>query len=119
MPGRGGQDVGAILDPVRLGSLRADLPGALQPQFDQAVAAIRLGFATALGDLFLLTALILVVPIVRQPLATRGAPARSQRPNCGPLCMSPLGEVEASTTAFSSPSSVRIRANRSREVIFW
>ena len=64
MRGRGSQDVGAILDPVRLSSLRADLPGALQPQFDQAVAAIRLGFASALGDLFLLTALLLVVPIV-------------------------------------------------------
>jgi len=83
MRGGSGQDVGTVLDPVRLGSLRADLPASLQPQFDQAVVAIRLAFASALGDLFLLTALLLAVPIVASlllpevPLRGRSALAAS------------------------------------------
>jgi len=58
--------------------------GAAVRSGDQAVTAMRLGFASALGDLFLLTALLLAVPMVASLLLTevplRGRSAQTSGP---------------------------------------
>ncbi|MBW8484300.1 MDR family MFS transporter [Actinomadura parmotrematis] len=81
--GGGRQDVQALFDPGRLEALRAKLPPARQPQFDAAVAAVREGLADVMHQVFLLAALILVIPLVASlflkeapiPKKARKAPA--------------------------------------------
>lgn len=59
-----GKNLAALLDPGRITTVRQGLPITLQPMLDQAVMATRQGFASAMGIAFLLTALVLLIPIV-------------------------------------------------------
>lgn len=59
-----GQSLSTLLDPSRIATIRQGLPVALQSMFDQAVSATRLGYATAMGSAFRLTALVLIIPII-------------------------------------------------------
>jgi EmrB/QacA subfamily drug resistance transporter len=75
------QDLQTLLDPDRLEQLRAQLPSGQRPQFDTMVDAIRLGLAESLHHVFLVAALVLVVPLVASlfltetpiPRRTKGA----------------------------------------------
>jgi EmrB/QacA subfamily drug resistance transporter len=64
--GGGGQqqDLQALLDPARLAQQRAGLDSGQRPLFDQMVHAVRLGLAESLHHVFLVAALVLVVPLV-------------------------------------------------------
>jgi hypothetical protein len=73
----------ALFDPVHLAQLRASLPPAAVPAFDQVVAASRAALAATLHDLFLLAAAVAVIAVVASvflrevPLAGRSASMES------------------------------------------
>jgi EmrB/QacA subfamily drug resistance transporter len=73
----------ALFDPVHLAQLRASLPPAAVPAFDQVVAASRAALAATLHDLFLLAAGVAVIAVVGSvflrevPLAGRSASIES------------------------------------------
>jgi len=62
--GSGGGSPQQIFDPAKLAQTRAGLPSTLQPVFDQVMHAVRIGLSQALHDLFLYSALVLVLALV-------------------------------------------------------
>jgi len=62
--GTGGGSPQQIFDPAKLAQTRAGLPSTLQPVFDQVMHAVRIGLSQALHDLFLYSALVLVLALV-------------------------------------------------------
>jgi len=62
--GTGGSSPQQIFDPSKLAETRAGLPAQLQPVFDQVMHAVRVGLAQSLHDLFLYSALVLVLALV-------------------------------------------------------
>ena len=57
-------NVQAIFDPAQIAATRAALPPQLQPVFDQLLLAIRGALASALHDIFVVGALVLIVALV-------------------------------------------------------
>ncbi|MEP7105951.1 MAG: hypothetical protein ABI838_08900, partial [Chloroflexota bacterium] len=60
----GGASPQQLFDPAKLAATRAALPANAQPIFDQVMHAVRVGLSQALHDIFLYSALILVLALV-------------------------------------------------------
>jgi len=58
------QSLQTLFDPAHLAGIRSRLPTSQQHLFDAALGAVRLGLADVLHQIFLLAAVILVVPLV-------------------------------------------------------
>jgi len=61
---QGGGNAQALFDPVQLAATKAQLPGALQPLFDQVLFAIRGALASALHDVFIYGAVVVAIGVV-------------------------------------------------------
>lgn len=62
--GSGGKGIAAILNPARLSVVRHKLPASMVQDFDHAVVGARSALASAMSEVFLLTCVLLAVPIV-------------------------------------------------------
>jgi EmrB/QacA subfamily drug resistance transporter len=60
----GGGSPQQLFDPAKLAATRAALPAQFQPIFDQVMHAVRVGLSGALHDIFLYSAVILVLALV-------------------------------------------------------
>ena len=60
----GGGSPQQVFDPAKLAATRAALPPQFQPVFDQVMHAVRVGLSQSLHDLFLYSALVLVLALV-------------------------------------------------------
>jgi EmrB/QacA subfamily drug resistance transporter len=77
VPGVGGSaSPQALFDPANLARLRAQMPPQAAPLFDQVIQAARAGLATAMHELFLIAAVIMVVALVAS-VFLREVPLRS------------------------------------------
>ena len=60
----GGGSPQQVFDPAKLAATRAALPPQFQPVFDQVMHAVRVGLSQSLHDLFLYSAMVLVLALV-------------------------------------------------------
>ena len=79
LPLPSGGSAQALFDPVKIAATRAKLPAQAQPVFDQVMHAVRVGLASALHDLYLIAAAVLVLAVVAT-LFTPYVPLRRSRP---------------------------------------
>jgi EmrB/QacA subfamily drug resistance transporter len=78
------QSVQTLFDSAHLAEIRAGLPAGQRPVFDAALGAVRLGLADVLHQIFLLAAVILVVPLVASVfLKETPIPQKGQRSETG------------------------------------